>query len=199
MARIDLNQFKDFAGRKASQPFPLFNVDSKAHTPKDFQGLLAFDDHGTPVINMTPDLGQDATDFAVFNTRTGRKEFPNQGGSKIKNLVFGSYKGSDTYAYVRREDEWHYYKYDLGKEYPNLGQSADLRQFDSFVELSHQLDKMADNKEAPERLILVVPPTLRDLVWDFLLSKAFEGERSYSGPPIVTGKQIGRASCRERV
>ncbi len=155
--------------------------------PTELAKFLGFANDGAPSIVMTADLAPDSHSFSVFDLAFGKIIFPNQeygeGSGRHKGIKFGDFKGGVAafQNYLRAEDSWLFNYKDVKEAYPRLGRSRELAQFDSFVELGNQLDEMATPKIAPSRRILVVPAALRDLVWDFILSRATSdkfGERT---------------------
>lgn len=155
--------------------------------PTELAKFLGFANDGAPSIAMTPDLAPDAHSFSVFDLVYGKIIFPNQeygeGSGRHKGIKFGDFKGGVAafQNYLRAEDSWLFSYKDVRQAYPRLGRSRELAQFDSFIELGNQLDEMATPKIAPTRRILVVPSALRDLVWDFVLSRVTSdkfGEKS---------------------
>lgn len=169
---------------KPDEKYSVSFIDKQSLEAKDIQDRVAFDEDGLPMVILTPDLSPDAHLFAVFDLKKGAKDFPNQTyGTGKKKFKFGEIKGNSSAgedSYVDTKDSWASYAFDVKKKYPNLGRSKELAQFDSFVSLGRQLDAMSLPSNKPERMILVVPHSLRELVWDYILHKGFSAERNYS-------------------
>lgn len=166
-------------------------IDGLLLEAKDIQERVGFDEDGVPSIILSPDLSPDAHQFSVFDLKNAAKDFPNQTfGAGKKKFKFGEVKGSGAQSedsYVSSTDSWSASAFEVKKKYPSLGRSSDLAQFDSFVSLGKQLDQMSMPKNPAERMILVVPESLRELVWDFILNKGFSGDREY-GPGSDTNQ-----------
>lgn len=167
---------------------------------RDIHDRVGFDENGVPNFVLTPELHEEAHNFAVFDLRKAQKVLPNQGGTGAKRkIIFGDVKmdASGDANFVSQKDTWHTFAYDVRRTYPQLGRSAELAQFDSFIALKKQLDGMTDAKKPAERMILVVPEALRDLVWDFVLNAAFKGEKD-TGPGAVTNQAPNKFSHLNR-
>lgn len=153
-------------------------VDDRAIAVADLNRSLGFTEDGIPALVMTPDLAQEAHQFAIFDLLKGGKVYPNQNytnsDTQYKGMKFGDFKGgvANFQNFLRPEDSWATTSFEIRTDYPTLGRSRELAQFDSFIELGRQLDEMASAKNPATRLLLVVPEALRDLVWDFVLSRA---------------------------
>lgn len=159
-------------------------IDGVQVSAREIQDRIGFDEDGIPSMILTPELNHDAQQFALFDLRNGSKIFPNKSfGEKKRKFKFGELKnGSQAEdGYVAANDAWGSSRAEVSKKYPHLGRSNDLAQFDSFVSLGRQLDAMSSNKNDPERMILIVPESLRDLVWDFVLNRGFGGEPNFTG------------------
>lgn len=174
--RIDMSK-PDEAPKKAI-------IDGLQLTSRELQDRIGFDEDGIPSLILTPELNHDAQQFALFDLRVGSKIFPNKSfGEKKRKFKFGELKNGSSQddGYVAHNDAWAASRADVTKKYPHLGRSNDLAQFDSFVALGRQLDAMSSNKTDPERMILIVPESLRELVWDFVLNRGFGGETNFNG------------------
>lgn len=170
---------------KPDEPMVVSKIDGLALTSKSIHEQVAFDESGVPNIVMTPAINQDAHQFAVFDLKKGVKEFPNRNpGQNRRRFNFADASAATIAqddAYVGHADAWSIWAGDVRKKYPGLGRSADLAQFDSFIALGKQLDSMSQKNHPKERMILVVPESLRELVWDYILNKGFAGEKNW-GP-----------------
>ncbi|PWU16903.1 MAG: hypothetical protein C5B49_09870, partial [Bdellovibrio sp.] len=152
-------------------------------SPKDVQERVGFDQDGTAFLNLTPDLSAESSQFAVFNFKQGVREFPSKtfGGGGKKKIEFGGLSVRTLFddSVVRSADSWHVLQYEVKNKYPSLGRSKDLSQFDSFITLGRELDEMSSTKKTPKRMILVVPSSLRELVWDSILAKGYSSPIDY--------------------
>lgn len=177
--------------QKPAEVLKVSMLDGVVLKKKDLQERIGFDDNGVPNFVMTPELNEEAHLFSVVDLKKGSIDFPNQNyGGQKKKYRFGEIKvsgGSTEDTYINSTDSWSASSFEVKKKYPSLGRSIDLAQFDSFVALSRQLDQLSQSRISAERVILVVPDSLRDLVWDFVLHKGFSGERDYT--PGASSKQ----------
>lgn len=174
--RINLN-VKDHPASQAQESLKAIPLEGVLRA-KDVQTRIGFDAEGVPNFVVTPELNDDAHLFQVFNMKRVAKEYPNRSyGKNRTKLVFGDtahvVAESTRDVYITPKDSWETTPAEVRHDYPALGRSQELAQFDNFVELAKHLDDMSDPRKPAERRILVVPDTLRDLVWDFLLSKAY--------------------------
>jgi hypothetical protein len=137
---------------------------------------VVFSEEGVPFFSTTPDLAQDSHLFTVTNMFSGASSKPNQstGIGKVKfakKSAEDSYYSEDSTSYLPQALNWRAYSEgDTKKRYPNLGRAGELAQFDSFRDLQSQLNELASLRSKPERMIIVVPQALRELVWDFMLT-----------------------------
>ncbi len=156
-------------------------TDQEALTQDKFNERLGFDEEGVPNLKLDPSLSLDSLQFSVFEFNSGKRAFPNQGYSgKKKTINFSGWQNQDIgTTYIKYDDSWEVHgPHAVQKLYPDLGKSSDLGEFDNFKELAKKLDNMASNKAPPKRLILVVPTSLRELIWDFIVSKSIAGNHA---------------------
>lgn len=155
----------------------LSKVDDVALTTSDIAKRLGYTEEGVPALALTPNLSPEAHKFAMYDLQESGEVFPNQnynGKNKHQGIRFGDFKG-DFAAFqnlLSPTDSWEVSQNEMKNRYKTLGRSRELAEFDSFVDLGRRLDEMANSKSEPSRMILVVPEALRDLVWDFVLSRA---------------------------
>lgn len=173
---IDLKQ-KSFKSMQAH------TIDSQIIPRKSFEERIGYDDEGSPIVITTPNMSRESHQFTIYDLRNHNREFPNQhygiGGRKY---TFGDWKqGTETLdSYIRLQDSWRIFPENIRKKYPDLGRSRELSQFDNFKKLGRKLDEMANTNNPAERLILVVPDKLKDIVWDYVIYKGFTGDRDYA-------------------
>lgn len=174
-------------------------IDGVQVSAREIQERIGFDEEGIPSLILTPELNHDAQQFALFDLRSGSKIFPNKTfGEKKRKFKFGELKNGSAFedGYVAASDSWAAVRGEVSRKYPHLGRSNDLAQFDSFVSLGRQLDTMSSLKSEPQRMILVVPESLRELVWDFILSRGFGAEPNFSAGD--TGQWLNKFSWNNR-
>lgn len=196
--------FKKSDGREATYIVP-FNmalkkqelkpvmVQARALSQAELRESVGFDETGMPVILLTPDLAADSQQFAIFDLRDERRILPNvERVGRYKNVKFGEWTSAESQGqevYVKSEDSWMPVADVLRKEWPYLGRSSAMSaNFEAFNDLAARLEAMADPSQPARRFILVVPQALRELIWNFVLTrgvpllarKATPGNPSYT-------------------
>lgn len=159
-----------------------------AVTSADLSKRIGFRPDGVPTFILSSQSPPDAHDFQLFDFHNFTKVFPNHLSGKdasiYKEIKFGDYKSfAGNSQYVTFEDTWSAWKVDIKNKNPGLGLSKELAQFDSFIEIGKELENLASPSAEPQRLLLVVPQSLRNLVWDFVMSKAVAPVENPSSAP----------------
>ncbi len=147
----------------------LKTLSGKVISSKELGERIAFDDVGLPHFIVTPELPEDSVNFTLHSFAENKLVFPNQNyGAKRSVFKIGAKIGSELSYFVPFKDSWRAYASEIEKKL-TANRSKEVEEFESFVDLKKHLDRLANPDQSSERMIIVVPQSLRNLVWEFIL------------------------------
>lgn len=189
LVQVDLKSFND---KSVAAPVPngaASVIYEGALDEADMNQRFIFSDEGLPYFVKTPELPNDSSNFEVFDLASRESIKPALRGKKIVFNQKEEARGEEVeeYGSLAMKDDWHPYAIDIEKQYPNTaGIVEELKGFESFRDLKAQLDSMANLNQPAKSRILVLPPQLRDLVWQYIMGVYVEAMKA-GGPGEKTG------------